>query len=330
MMRFFPVTLLILCFLAGLPLKSSSAEVVLQFGFVKIMRGTEVLFHNTRGTSVPLEINDRIQTGSATKAEIFLRGREESIKLGSRSFFGYDNLSEEQTQVSLLTGKGQFNVSRTSTKTISLKKKSRRKSFKVRTVTAVIGVRGTEFILGTSGTQTNLLTLSGSVGIAPLEAPEIEVEVPENQASQVQKGMAPTKPVNVPPEVQKQIISQDSPKVFNVVQFPPAMSIDQAKQEKKEKQEEQKEEKQEEEEQEEEEQEEGEQEEGEKEQEQQAPADEQPSQNEPLSPPERTQMIELPVDLTPLENLQKQLDKTKQDIIQKESHKTLEIKIQRE
>ena len=240
-MRFFPVTLLILCFLAGLPLKSSSAEVVLQFGFVKIMRGTEVLFHNTRGTSVPLEINDRIQTGSATKAEIFLRGREESIKLGSRSFFGYDNLSEEQTQVSLLTGKGQFNVSRTSTKTASLKKKSRRKSFKVRTVTAVISVRGTEFVLGTSGTQTNLLTLSGSVGLAPVEAPEIEVEVPENQASQVQKGMAPTKPVNVPPEVQKQIVSQDSPKVFNVVQFPPAMSIEQATQEKKEKQEEQKE-----------------------------------------------------------------------------------------
>ena len=324
-MRFFPVTLLILCFLAGLPLKSSSAEVVLQFGFVKIMRGTEVLFHTTRGTSVPLEINDRIQTGSATKAEIFLRGREESIKLGSRSFFGYDNLSEEQTQVSLLTGKGQFNVSRTSTKTASLKKKSRRKSFKVRTVTAVIGVRGTEFVLGTSGTQTNLLTLSGSVGLAPLEAPEIEVEVPENQASQVQKGMAPTKPVNVPPEVQKQIVSQDSPKVFNVVQFPPAMSIDQAKQEKKEKQEEQKEEKQKEEEQKEEEQEEG-----EKEQEQQAPADEQPSQNEPPPPPESPQMIELPVDLTPLENLQKQLDKTKQDIIQKESHKTLEIKIQRE
>ena len=318
-MRFFPVTLLIISLLAGLPFKSFSAEVVLQFGFVKIMRGTEVLFHNTRGTSVPLEINDRIQTGSATKAEIFLRGREESIKLGSRSFFGYDNLSEEQTQVSLLTGKGQFNVSRTSTKTASLKKKSRRKSFKVRTVTAVIGVRGTEFVLGTSGTQTNLLTLSGSVGLAPLEAPEIEVEVPENQASQVQKGMAPTKPVNVPPEVQKQIVSQDSPKVFNVVQFPPAMSIDQAKQEKQ-KEEEQKEE----------EQEEGEQEEGEKEQEQQAPADEQPSQNEPPPPPESPQMIELPVDLTPLENLQKQLDKTKQDIIQKESHKTLEIKIQRE
>ncbi len=324
-MRFFPITLLFFFFLAGFPLKSFSAELVLQFGFVKIMRGMEVLFHSTSGTSVPLEINDRIQTGSATKAEIFLRGREESIKLGSRSFFGYDNLSEEQTQVSLLTGKGQFNVSRTSTKTASLKKKSRRKSFKVRTVTAVIGVIGTEFVLGTSGTQTNLLTLSGSVGLAPLEAPEIEVEVPENQASQVQKGMAPTKPVNVPPELQKQIVSQDSPKVFNVVQFPPAMSIDQAKQEKKEKEEEQKEEEQKEEEQKEEEQEEG-----EKEQEQQAPADEQPSQNEPPPPPESLEMIELPVDLTPLENLQKQLDKTKQDIIQKESHKTLEIKIQRE
>ena len=231
-MRFSIITCLFFLVLFIQPVAAEEAELELEMGLVKIMRAGKALVFSEKGSKIPLLLKDEIQTGANSKAQIRLPGKDETIKLGSRSFFGLDNLTEDQTQVSLLTGKGQFKVTPGKSARKPLRKKGKRRNrFKIRTVTAVVGVRGTEFVLGTSGSQTNLLTISGLVTIAPVEAPEIEVEVPENQASQVQQGLAPTPPIPVAAEIQEQIIQEDSPQVFNVVDYPPAPTIEKTKEE---------------------------------------------------------------------------------------------------
>ncbi|MDP7316787.1 MAG: FecR domain-containing protein, partial [SAR324 cluster bacterium] len=150
----------------------------------------------------------------------------------SRSYFSLDNISAEQTTISMPTGKAQFKVTRKLGK-LGGKQLGSKAKFQIRTVTAIVAVRGTEFVLGSESGQTSLLTLSGEVAMASAEAPEVEVVVLENQASTVQRGLAPTAPVSVPPEVQKEITQSDSSSSFKAVSFPPAVPIEQARQQKK-------------------------------------------------------------------------------------------------
>ena len=312
-MRFSIITCLFFLVLFIQPVAAEEAELELEMGLVKIMRAGKALVFNEKGSKIPLLLKDEIQTGANSKAQIRLPGKDETIKLGSRSFFGLDNLTEDQTQVSLLTGKGQFKVTpRKSARKPLRQKGKRRNRFKIRTVTAVVGVRGTEFVLGTSGSQTNLLTISGLVTIAPVETPEIEVEVPENQASQVQQGLAPTPPIPVAAEIQEQIIQEDSPQVFNVVDYPPAPTIEKAKEEQQSQQESE------------------EQNEEQEQEEQEGVENEETFEEQETSLIQESPLEELPLDLDSLEEVQEQLDKTQEEVIEKEKQKVLELEIERE
>lgn len=312
-MRFSIITCLFFLVLFIQPVAAEEAELELEMGLVKIMRAGKALVFNEKGSKIPLLLKDEIQTGANSKAQIRLPGKDETIKLGSRSFFGLDNLTEDQTQVSLLTGKGQFKVTpRKSARKPLRQKGKRRNRFKIRTVTAVVGVRGTEFVLGTSGSQTNLLTISGLVTIAPVEAPEIEVEVPENQASQVQQGLAPTPPIPVAAEVQEQIIQEDSPQVFNVVDYPPAPTIEKAREEQQSQQESE------------------DQNEEQEQEEQEEVESEETVEEQETSLIQESPLEELPLDLDSLEEVQEQLDKTQEEVIEKEKQKVLELEIERE
>ena len=312
-MRFSIITCLFFLVLFIQPVAAEEAELELEMGLVKIMRAGKALVFNEKGSKIPLLLKDEIQTGANSKAQIRLPGKDETIKLGSRSFFGLDNLTEDQTQVSLLTGKGQFKVTpRKSARKPLRQKGKRRNRFKIRTVTAVVGVRGTEFVLGTSGSQTNLLTISGLVTIAPVEAPEIEVEVPENQASQVQQGLAPTPPIPVAAEVQEQIIQEDSPQVFNVVDYPPAPTIEKAREEQQSQQESE------------------DQNEEQEQEEQEEVESEETVEEQETSLIQESPLEELPLDLDSLEDVQEQLEKTQEEVIEKEKQKVLELEIERE
>ena len=312
-MRFSIITCLFFLVLFIQPVAAEEVELELEMGLVKIMRAGEALVFKEKGSKIPLLLKDEIQTGANSKAQIRLPGKDETIKLGSRSFFGLDNLTEDQTQVSLLTGKGQFKVTpRKSARKPLRQKGKRRNRFKIRTVNAVVGVRGTEFVLGTSGSQTNLLTISGLVTIAPVEAPEIEVEVPENQASQVQQGLAPTPPIPVAAEIQEQIIQEDSPQVFNVVDYPPAPTIEKAREEQQSQQESE------------------DQNEEQEQEEQEEVESEETVEEQETSLIQESPLEELPLDLDTLEEVQEQLDKTQEEVIEKEKQKVLELEIERE
>ena len=150
-----------------------------------------------------------------------------------------NSLDSDQTEVEMPTGKARFKIKRK----LNRKKKQRRK-FNVRTVTALVGVRGTEFVMGTSGASTSLLTLAGSVEMAAVAAPEIMVEVSIGEASKLDVGKAPTPPITVPPALQNSIVESDSADTFGEVSFPPAQDLEEAVAEQKEKEEAQKEEEQ--------------------------------------------------------------------------------------
>ena len=209
-------------------------EGVLQIerGFAKITRGAKVRILRELGTPIALTLVDRVQVGTNSKATVWIRDGEETVQLASRSYFSLDNISAEQTTISMPTGKAQFKVTRKLGK-LGGKQLGSKAKFQIRTVTAIVAVRGTEFVLGSESGQTSLLTLSGEVAMASAEAPEVEVVVLENQASTVQRGLAPTAPVSVPPEVQIEITQSDSSSSFKTVSFPPAVPIEQARQQKK-------------------------------------------------------------------------------------------------
>ncbi len=138
-------------------------------------------------------------------------------------------ITRETSSVSLLTGKAQFKIKG------KLKKKSKKKRFQIRTVTALIGVKGTDFVIGASNTQTSLLTISGSVSVAPVSMPDIEIEVPANQASTVPQNSTPTAPVEVSPKVRQQIVKGDSPGAFGRVKFGQAVDAEEVRKENAEK-----------------------------------------------------------------------------------------------
>ena len=91
--------------------------------------------------------------------------------------------------------------------------------FQVRTVTAIVAVRGTDFLIATAGDTTNLFTLDGEVGIAAVDLPDHEVTVPANTVSRVQGGFAPTQPEAVDAEERAQILESEGVEGFEEIKF---------------------------------------------------------------------------------------------------------------
>ena len=225
---------------------ASEVQLYLETGRVKVKNQGKVRFLSHSDPLNPLivelELGEQVLTGKNTRARIKMRGKEEEIRLRVDTLFKVNSLDSDQTEVEMPTGKARFKIKRK----LNRKKKQRRK-FNVRTVTALIGVRGTEFVMGTSGASTSLLTLDGSVEMAAVAAPEIKVEVSIGEASKLDVGKAPTPPITVPPALQNSIVESDSADTFGEVSFPPAQDLEEAVAEQKEKEEAQKEKEQEEE-----------------------------------------------------------------------------------
>ena len=65
--------------------------------------------------------------------------------------------------------------------------------------------------------------------------PDIEIDVPANQASTVPQGSTPTAPVEVPPKLQQHIVKGDSPGAFKIVKFGQAVDPEEVRKENAEK-----------------------------------------------------------------------------------------------
>ncbi|MDX2470587.1 MAG: FecR domain-containing protein [SAR324 cluster bacterium] len=209
-------------------------------GVVKIRRaGKDMMFKGQK--EIEIFKNDEIQTGSDSKAFVHLSRADDRINLFSGTFFKVGSASADSTEVTMKIGKAKFKIKKPA------KGKKRKRRFSVRTANAVIGVKGTEFLLGVNATETNLLTTEGSVGFSSAATPGTEVAVQANQASKVSATSTPTAPSKVSPEIQRQILSSDSGKGWDKVKFsepvPPSDDKKKKENKKEEKKESKKEEK---------------------------------------------------------------------------------------
>ena len=187
---------------------------LLEKGIVKLRRDNKDKIIKVIGTKVEIFSKDSLQTGKDSLVKIVFTGKDDAIKLFSQTFFLVESISKEKTETRLNTGSARFVV----TPGLKIRKKSR-KRFRVRTANAIIGVKGTDFLLSTGAEETKLLTISGLVSIANVDQPLVEVNVGANQASRIQKASRPTAAANVPANVVKKITTVDSPKAWNEVKF---------------------------------------------------------------------------------------------------------------
>ena len=232
----------------------------LHSGTVKLIRDGKSLILKNAGETYDLHVNDRLQTGKETQITLYLKNKDNTVKLFSNSFFKLDDLAAEENSMALLTGKGNFSVkpipqasatesaesansengqdTKNKLKTKlggklkgSLaqlgKRKLRRKKkrFNVRTVSAIVGVRGTDFVIATSGDSTNLLGLSGEVTLASPEVPDYEIPVLANEISHVKEGSGPSVPVTVSPDERDKIAKSDGANSFQEVEFGQSESV---------------------------------------------------------------------------------------------------------
>ena len=231
----------------------------LHSGTVKIIRSGKSHILQKAGETYSLLENDRLQTGKDTQVTLYLKDRDNTVKLFSHSFFKLDDILEQENNVALLTGKGNFSVKplpgssgagedeskigkKDKASAGELKAKlggglkgrvaklrksmlSKKKRFKVRTVSAILGVRGTKFVVAASGDSTNLLALSGEVTMASAEVPDYEIPVTANQASKVREGSGPSAPVTVSTEESDRIVAADGVGSFQDVEFGLSESI---------------------------------------------------------------------------------------------------------
>tara|TARA_B100001559_G_scaffold66219_1_gene53625 strand:- start:548 stop:1582 length:1035 start_codon:yes stop_codon:yes gene_type:complete len=226
----------------------------LHSGTVKLIRDGKSRILQNAGETYTLLANDRLQTGKETQITLYLKNKDNTIKLFSNSFFKLDNLAAEENSVALLTGKSNFSVkplskasatedteSKNTDKEQDSKNKlttklggklkgglaqigksklrRKKKRFNVRTVSAILGVRGTEFVVAASGDSTNLLALSGEVTLASQEVPDYEIPVLANEVSNVREGSGPSEPVKVSPEERDKITKSEGTNSFQEVQF---------------------------------------------------------------------------------------------------------------
>jgi hypothetical protein len=232
----------------------------LHSGIVKLIRNGKSMILQKAGETYSLLENDRLQTGKDTQVSVYLKNRDNTVKLFSHSFFKLDDLSEEENSVALLTGKSNFSVKPLPessgdekevnqnkeikkvpentlkaklggklkgnlTKLVRTKQRSKKKRFEVRTVTAIVGVRGTDFVVATSGDLTNMLCVSGECTMASQEAPGYDIFALGGEATKVRPGSGPSVPVTVSEEESKNIQNAEGTDSFQEVEFGPSEPI---------------------------------------------------------------------------------------------------------
>lgn len=298
-------TSFLICFFLLTPilLQAQSADhLELHQGSVKLLREGRSHYLWKQGLKLKLLPGDRLHTGSGTRVSLKFKEGTENIELFSHAFFAVEGVSEEQRNVALLVGKGNFalppapeqeevaetssleeqpiseemelnNNAKSSSKAEEPQKKevretsrtsetvlqsdksnsdeikmaspartlkkiarfskrkrggllARKKRFKVRTVSAVVGVRGTEFVVAATEDSTNVLTVTGEVTLASAELPEYEITLPKSNVSKVTDGRTPSQPVSVPILEQQQIVDSANIEGFQEVEFGPTQAVE--------------------------------------------------------------------------------------------------------
>ena len=210
----------------------------LHSGSVKLIREGKSRIIRTAGEKLQLLANDQLQTGGNTDVSLYLRDKKDTVKIYSNSFFKLDDSSEDGNSVALLIGRLNFSVkplpenagaeenpkdnveketeqdekgtgdlaAKLRGKLAKLEKsklRPKKRRFELRTVSALIGVRGTDGKCRTNPNLpdpvTELGTTNGQVEFSSAEAPDAITTVSAGQYSQVKEGSYPSEVTSLGP-----------------------------------------------------------------------------------------------------------------------------------
>ena len=155
-------------------------QLVLDRGLVKVSNGPKVRIYNVPGTTVLLSVNDQVHTARNSAARVILSSGDEVVTLKANTVFKVEdeNEIEAESNTRLLTGNLTFEINPNRALV-----NGRKREFKIRTVTAVVGVRGSEGDVGFDPAtgETEVVANEGDIYVVPpdLEGDELaQIPVP--------------------------------------------------------------------------------------------------------------------------------------------------------
>ncbi|MBT6726441.1 MAG: FecR domain-containing protein, partial [Deltaproteobacteria bacterium] len=122
--------------------------------------------YKTIGTNVLLNVDDQVHTAKNSTARVILSSGDEVVTLRSNTVFRVEDQNEAESNTRLLTGDLTFEVNPNRTLV-----NDRKREFKIRTISAVVGVRGSEgdvFFESDTG-ATIVVSEEGDIYIIPPE-----------------------------------------------------------------------------------------------------------------------------------------------------------------
>ena len=189
-------------------------SLVVEKGIVKLRSNFKDRVIRPGPDEIPVNAGDEIQTGPDTRVKVFLSQKKESVELFSNTFFNISGVTDQKSEVYLPIGKIRCRINPTFSRS-----SKKRRQFRVRTVTAMVSVKGSDFVVQATGLFTNLMTISGIIGFANVDKPDLAVDVLKNRASKIEKGKPPTPPVIVKDEIIEQIGNEKSDENWEGVDF---------------------------------------------------------------------------------------------------------------
>ncbi|MBU2513563.1 FecR domain-containing protein [bacterium] len=207
-------TILVLFLINTFLISCSQNTLILTKGSITVTQGEVTKQYDTPNSKVALSKNQQVKTGNNTRLIVNLKETGDTIELYSNAQILLPEIvAKDAPQVYFIPeGKARFIVKKsTDSKT--------QRSITVRTSTALIGIKGTDFVISSSGNSTKLLTMEGLVALSNAEEPEKEVIVAANQVSKVDKGFLPTRPVKVPAAMIDKILAEDEVGSLNNVPY---------------------------------------------------------------------------------------------------------------
>jgi hypothetical protein len=146
-------------------------------------------------TPTALFRGDKLITSENQTADLAFLSKDD-IKVSGSSEFIIDEYHQIEDKISF-NFMGKIRA--------KLKKRKKKGKIKFKTVTALIGVKGTDFVANASEAFSEVATVEGLVGISDPSGAG-EVDVAEGMMTSVAAGELPKEPVPIPPERMKQLL----------------------------------------------------------------------------------------------------------------------------
>ena len=185
------------------------ANVTLEKGQIKIRHQGQSHIYRHAGEQVPLELGDAVHAGAEGYALVRFEQGGDTVRLYPQSRFEISEATRDKVRVGLSIGK-LFAI---------VLSRLRENAVTVKTPTAVIGVKGTEFVAGTDGEKTFALTISGVVSLRTDVLPELEQALRANEASFASRFRTPTPATPVSEAQRDKIVAQSGLAAFQEVRY---------------------------------------------------------------------------------------------------------------